>query len=401
MIIFSLVIGWIVIWFAIILVRYQDEILSSWREPALKYPVLIFESDDWGAGPLIQAQSLQHIIPVLTRYSDIHGHHPVMTIGVILSIPDATKIQSAQYKTYFDKRFDDSIFDEIKNSMLEGVEKGAFDIQLHGMAHYWPENLMRELQTSEKVREWLNHEEFPRTETLLSTLQSRWINTKKLPSVLLSQDQMDKAVEEEVHEFKALFGFNPKVVVPPTFIWTEMVERSWKQCSVNYLVTPGQCFEQRDSEGKPRGNGNKIVNSQQSSTGLTYMVRNDYFEPSLGHTAEMAIKALDKKTNLAQPTLLEMHRFNFIENEETTRYSLKELERVIFLALEKHPEITFLSTKELADKYLSNDIDFIEQSYFIRLLVCINRVWANHAIRKWLYVSGLFIPVYLLKKYHK
>jgi len=396
-----LIIGWVVTWTLIIVLRYKQEILSSWREPVLKHPVLIFESDDWGAGPLEQSQALSDIGTVLGQYTDRFNHYPVMTLGVVISVPDVDTIKKSDFKDYHAKQIDHSDFLLIKTAMLNGAEQGFFDLQLHGMAHYWPNNLMRDLFNNERLQQWLISEKFPMTEELPSTLQSRWINTEKLPTTPLTQKEIEAAVKEEVNIFAKVFGFIPKVVVPPTFIWNDIVERSWKKHLVNYLITPGQCFESRDSEGKPSGNGKKIVNGQVSKSGLTYLVRNDYFEPSLGQTAEMAIKALEIKTKLAQPTLLEMHRFNFIQNSEITESSLQELDYVLSSACEKYPNIVFLSAEELADKYSSCNKDYIEESYFIRLLVYMERVWANDTIRKWLYFSGLFIPVLFLNNLRK
>ncbi len=385
---------WVVIWCFIIIKRYFRDIVYSWQEPVLKYPVLIFESDDWGAGPLSQITALSRIKEILARYSDKKGHHPVMTLGVVLSIPDSNKIIRTGYRSYFAKRLDHPDFLPIKTMMLNGLTQGVFDLHLHGMAHYWPDNLMRALQTDKKVQQWLN-QGYLLTEELPSTLQSRWTNNKQLPTIPLNHNEVDRAVKEEVEEFKKQFGTKPTVVVPPTFIWDEFVEQSWRKCAINYLITPGQYYDHRDKRGKPSGNEEKIVNGQLSRTGLTYMVRNDYFEPGLGHTAEKAVKELDIKTHLAQPTLLEIHRFNFIQNEAITKNSLLELEKVITLALEKYPDIMFLSTQVLAEKYSSKNKYFIEKSYLIRLLVCMERLWINHTIKKWLYISGLF-PIFIL-----
>ncbi|MDF1582300.1 MAG: hypothetical protein P1P78_03220 [Methyloprofundus sp.] len=392
-----LIIVWSIIWTLLIVKRYFQELKAYWQEPVLKYPVLIFESDDWGAGPLEQSQALIDIGAVLGQYRDSSKHYPVMTLGVVLSVPDVDKIKKSDFKNYHAKQLDHSDFLLIKTAMLHGLEQGFFDLQLHGMAHYWPDNLMRELQLNIKLREWLSSDKFSRTETLPSGLQSRWINTEQLPTTPLTQNEIDTAVKEEVNIFANVLGFNPKVVVPPTFIWNEIVETSWKKQGINYLITPGQCFEQRDSEGKPSGNGQSIVNGQVSKSGLIYLVRNDYFEPSLGQTAEMAIKALEIKTQLAQSTLLEIHRFNFIQNDKLTKNALYELDHVLAKACEKYPDIVFLSSKELAEKYASCDKDYVQTSYFIRLLVYMERVWANNSIRKWLYISGLCIPILCLK----
>lgn len=394
-------IAWLLLCALVITLRYYQDLLVYWNESVIKYPVLIFESDDWGAGPLEQAQSLARLEKLLSQYADMRGHHPIMTLGAVLSIPHANKIKESAYETYYAKSLNHADFFSIKTAMINGKKQRVFDIQLHAMAHYWPGNLMHELRTSKEVRQWMEQEEFPRTELLPSVLQSRWVNTEILPTAALNNDEINKAAKEEVAVFKAVFGFIPKVVVPPTFVWNNVVERCWQQQKIKYIVTPGQCYDHRGSEGKPVGNGKKIINGQLSSEGLTYIVRNDYFEPSLGHTAKMAIKVLETKTKLAQPTLLEMHRFNYIQDNETTENSLTELDKVISSALDKFPNVLFLSTEELASKYLSQDSDFIERSYLVRLSICMQRIWMNDTIRKWLYLSGLFVPVLCLKKLRK
>lgn len=394
-------IAWVGTWAIIITIRYKQEILLSWQEPVLKYPVLIFEGDDWGAGPLIQDQALEKIISLLTRYVDKYGHHPMMTLGVILSIPDAAQIIMGEYKHYYDLKLDDEKFLKIKNTMLKGVEKGIFDLQLHGMAHYWPDNLMYALQTDDRVKNWLNESEFLATEMLPSVLQSRWTNTRTLPTKALEYNEIKLAVKEEVEVFTKIFGVVPKIVVPPTFVWTTEVENRWNEQAIEYLVTPGQRFEGRSSVGEPIVAGQKIYNNQKSCSGLTYIVRNDFFEPGLGHTAEMALKALDKKTKLSQPTLLEIHRANFIQNDKITITSLEELEKTIVYARKKYPDLMFLSTKELADKYVESDLNFIKFSYFTRVGAAMERMWAYQPFRKWLYISGLILPFFVLRKSFK
>ncbi|MCK5354253.1 MAG: hypothetical protein KAJ63_03990, partial [Methyloprofundus sp.] len=297
-----------------------------------------------------------------------------------------------------DKKLDDPQFEKVRNIMLEGLEKGVFDIQLHGMAHYWPDNLMHALQVDDGVTSWLN-EGGEVTESLPSLLQSRWIETKKLPTAPLQDNEVSAAVKEEVSVFKDVFGFSPKVVVPPTFVWTTVVENCWNEQALEYLITPGQCSNRRNEKGVPELNGQKIYNAQVSTAGLTYIVRNDFFEPGLEHTAEMALNALKQKTELAQPALLEIHRSNFIQSKQMTQSSLNELEKSIVLALENYPGLKFLTTKELADKYANNDLSLIELSSLIRLGVAMDRVWAYQMIRKWLYISGLVVPFLVFNKF--
>jgi hypothetical protein len=61
--------AWLLLNAAIIAV-YRRELWRLWREPVLRLPVLVIESDDWGAGPLAQADALRAIATVLERHRD-------------------------------------------------------------------------------------------------------------------------------------------------------------------------------------------------------------------------------------------------------------------------------------------------------------------------------------------
>jgi hypothetical protein len=59
-----------------------------WREPVLRRPVVILESDDWGPGPEQHAESLRRLADLLVRFRDSRGRHPTMTLAVVLAVPD-------------------------------------------------------------------------------------------------------------------------------------------------------------------------------------------------------------------------------------------------------------------------------------------------------------------------
>src|SRR5512143_1501807 len=67
-----------------VLLAFAGPLAARWREPVLRSPVLIIESDDWGAGPLQQADALRCIAALLQRVRDRSGRQAVMTLGVVL-----------------------------------------------------------------------------------------------------------------------------------------------------------------------------------------------------------------------------------------------------------------------------------------------------------------------------
>ena len=147
-------------------------------------------------------------------------------------------------------------------------------------------------------------------------VQSRWVDASVLPSRCLNANEVQLAAQEEVVTFQQIFGTIPRVAVPPTFIWNEDVEKAWAAAGITVVITPGNRFESRDVSGRPVGKGRAIHNGQSSENNIIYLVRDDYFEPSLGHTALQALGQLSAKTRLGRPTLYETHRFNFLGSEE-------------------------------------------------------------------------------------
>src|SRR3982751_5588706 len=83
-----------------VMLLFRRELARALREPVLRNPVLIIESDDWGFGPVEQARRLQSLVTTLTAFRDGTGRCPVMTIGVVLAWPDTSRIRSINSTSY-------------------------------------------------------------------------------------------------------------------------------------------------------------------------------------------------------------------------------------------------------------------------------------------------------------
>lgn len=337
-----------VLWLCILFL-FAGPVRAAWREPVLDFPVLIIESDDWGPGPATHAQALERVAACLERHRDCTGRPPVMTLGLTLSLPDSTAIAAVDLASYHARPLDDPAYAPILAAMQRGIRSGVFAPQLHGMAHYWPANLMAAARQDDGVRAWLLAGPGQETETLPSPLQSRWTDASVLPSRPLPEAQIRAAVEEEVALYRQIFGNAPEVVVPPTFVWTAAVEAAWATQGVTTLITPGHCCTGRDAAGQPDCGSVRLHNGQTGQSGLTYLVRDRYFEPALGHQAARGLKALAEKTAQGRPCLLETHRFNFTGTR--AEEALTQLDTLLRQALARHPDLRFLSAAELGGYY--------------------------------------------------
>ena len=356
---FIIPVGLMVVSWCVFGMVFRGLLLALWFEPVLRVPVLIFESDDWGPGEPVQAQRLRRLAEVLSKYTDSQEHHPVATLGMVLAIPDKRRMREQGGEGYIALPLADARFAEMRDVIPRGVSQGVFAVQLHGMEHFWPPALIAAAKMDGAVASWLKSE-FPRNETLPSSLQSRWIDAAVLPSKQHKWPEIERAAYDEVSVFSQVFGHSPEVVVPPTFVWSEDVERAWANNGVHVIVTPGRRFVGRDEHGKLIASGAPIRNGMRNAKGLVYMVRDDYFEPAKGHRAERAWAALEVKTRCGRPTLLEMHRFNFVDDPVVAERSYKELARAVEGALQRFPNLVFTSTEALAMAMADEQSDLIE-----------------------------------------
>lgn len=367
-----------------------------WREPVLRDPVLIIESDDWGPGPASDALALEQLAQVLSRHPDAHGRPAVMTLGMLLSVADTARIRETGATRYFSVNLSDADFVPILAAVRRGMEMRVFSPQLHGMEHYWPPVLMKAAASDGGVRAWIVQDGTPRHEDLPPQLQSRWIDGSQLPSQPLPEKEVGKLAKSETLAFQELFGIREPVVVPPTFVWTEQAEKSWAEAGVRVVVTPGARYCARDAQGRLLAAAERLYNGERGASGVMYVVRDEYFEPGLGHRAERAIAALHSKVALGRPMLLETHRFNFTGSPAVKDEALREIDRLLTAALQRFPRLRWMSTAELADAIAHKDQELIETRLAPRIKACLAKAAQVPELRKLAWLSGAILPAWAL-----
>lgn len=375
-----------------VVVWYRHDIDRLWREPVLRMPVLVLESDDWGAGPLVQASALDDIAEVLRRFRDSRGRPAVMSLAVVLAVPDGPAIVDANGAEYRRACLDQAALVPVLDALKRGEVDGTFSLQLHGLEHFWPATLMA--NQDRQVQKWLRAPSPAATEWLQPHLQYRWIDARSLPSGLLPDAAVRSAVREEVETFGRVFGRAPTVVVPPAFAWTRVVEREWSSNGIECVVTPGERYVRCSANGELADDGERFANGDMSD-GIVYLVRYDYFEPARGRDAAHALRALRRASSEGRPCVLENHRSNFCESAVRAQ-SLLELERLVGGALAQMPTMRFLSSSELFRVLMRGDSQWVFLGRGDRFLFFWRRL--RHAGRVWklLRLLGVALPGALL-----
>lgn len=356
--------------------------MRLWREPVLtEQPVFILESDDWGAGPIEQADILARIMALLSEFSNEQGEYPVVTLAVIL------KVALCGYGDDEDISLQDDAMKCIKDSIQEGVDKKIFSIQLHGLYHYWPATIEAWEEHDASRSAWRQNCRYARTELLPAYLQSRWTNVQTLPSCEHSEQDVTNAVMEEIDLYEMIFSNKPRVVVPPTFQWTETVERAWMKYGIDTIITPGCRYTLRDKDGKLiEEKQYPVYNGLKGTHDLVYLVRDVYFEPARGHLPEHVLDEVKRRHRLRRPALVEMHRDNFLDAPDASLVKLSELMRNL---LTEYPGVRFISSESLAHSIRSNNPVFVETRWSIRFFYFIRRLHADFSLRHVAKLTGL------------
>lgn len=381
--------GVLLVWTGVLL-AFAAPLIARWREPVLRYPVLILESDDWGAGPLTQTEALKSLSRLLQRVRDNAQRPAIMTLGVVLEVPDGACIGASDCSVYHAVTLLDARFADVRAAMLAGIEAGVFVPQLHGQCHYWPPAIMAAAQHNPAVRDWLISPEPAATEDLPSHLQSRWVDASELPSRALAPDAIRQAIDTEAATYQAIFNRAPQVAVATTFVWNDTVEAAWRAVGVEVVITPGHRATCRNAAGQPACGDAIMLTGERSHVTQCYLVRDVYFEPALGHTPQQLLTGLKQRTQQGRACLVEIHRFNFLQAPEA---SLTTLETALRDALATYPALRFISPVELAHAITRRDPAWIATRYKPRIVAWCARLDEIPRFRRLARLSGLSLPL--------
>lgn len=380
------------VWGALLLF-FARPLAARWREPVFRHPVLAIESDDWGAGPLAQADALVRIGAVLQGALDARGRPALMTLGVVLEVPDGPRVAAGGGAEYHALALDEPCFDDVREAMQAGIDAGVFAPQLHGQCHYWPPALLAAAQDDAAVHGWFVAPAPAATEDLPSPLQSRWTDASALPSRELEPAAIREAVAGEAAAYLDAFGDIPTVAVATTFVWNDAVEAAWAVAGVETVITPGVRATCRDAAGAPACVDRTMLTGDRSAAGQTYLVRDVYFEPALGHAPQRLVDGLRRRTRQGRACLVETHRFNFLRAPDA---SLTALETALRDALAACPDLRFASPHELGQAVRTRDPDWVETRLRPRLAAWRARLDEIPRFGRAAAMSGLALPLALL-----
>lgn len=347
--------------------------------------VLVIESDDWGStrtdnvqvrGHLnrindkatkdkyIQMDNLadendfQALFEVLSSVKDANNQFAKITPNVCTANPDYKKIKENKYEEFYFQPFFETILEKKGDKVLqlwkEGVDQQLFKPQLHGREHLHGLAWLKELRAGNKeLLSAFELESFGIPFTPVSIPVRRQNLQAALDHFELEGEFefQKKWLKEGAEIFKEFFDFSSISFIAPTYVWSNRFNPVFKETGI-------QALQGIKLQYHPYKAGNtspfkrKFHFQGERKSGMTYLVRNVFFEPYTNEKLDWvdnAMQRIEHAFSRNQPAVLGSHRINFIGSleEKNRTENLKSLQTILKSVVTKWPDVVFMSSDEL------------------------------------------------------
>lgn len=345
--------------------------------------IVVFQSDDWGAirlpklsdydlyklkfpeyatNPYLRYDSiasksdLESLFNVLSKFSDVSGNNPIFTFNVVTSNPNFKKIKSSGYKKYSFEIFTKTLkkFHDIDpfDIWKKAISENLLDPQFHGREHINADLWLGRLRANEadfielfKLNCWAN----PTTKINGVNIQAALDNS--------NEDNLKfkkNYIRDGVKNFNQIFGYNPSSFIPNNYILGTDLYNDIKLQGIKAIQT----MKYQKLPLKKNQSRHKLILRKlgvDKNSGLTFLIRNAFFEPSQTtkdfDDISNCLKMISNAFFWNKPAIIDTHRLNYIGtydlNNKIKNISL--LESLLKQILHIWPDVEFLSSNELVN----------------------------------------------------
>lgn len=354
--------------------------------------IVVIESDDWGAlrmpsreaydrmlaegirvdrdpychyDGLETASDLEALYDVLQSVSDSTGRHPVITADAVVANPDFGKIRESGFAEYHYEPVTDTFARSARHEgawemWRQGMDGGLIHPQFHGREHLNVKKWMEALNGDDVItRRAFDFGTFGLTSDVDSRIRTNYMGAynSALPEDVSSYG---KILAEGLDLFEQIFGFRSQSFIATTYTWPCEIEPFLSKGGVRYLQgMVSQCVPLDDDRTFKYRNSNFA--GRRSPNGLTYLMRNAYFEPSQ-HPGRDWVGDCLRRIEIAfrwhKPATISAHRLNFIGSIDpmNTSRNLPMFKTLLQTIVRRWPDVEFMTSDELG-KLMCNDKD--------------------------------------------
>lgn len=338
--------------------------------------ILVIESDDWGSvrmpnkaayDKLLKAgvkvnnsayctydcleeeEDVAFLLHTLSDVKNNEGQAPILTANFVVSNPDFEQIKKDDYKLYhyepiantYIKWGKGDVLDSVKSGMAAGLLKPQFHGREHVNVPLWLELLQNnnDFRLAFELGMWgLSKDVFP---NMRKSIQATYDS--------LDIEYCNESIESGLRLFFDTFGYHSKTFIANNYIWPSALNETLANCQVEHFQ--GMKYQLfpigTDGERQKR----RVFMGQQNSLGMTYSVRNCFFEPSeLNTTYDQVIKEVHSAFLLNKPAIVCTHRMNYSGGLSKAKrdQNLQELSKFLKAVVKIWPDVKFCSSDELA-----------------------------------------------------
>ena len=343
--------------------------------------IIVIESDDWGSirmpskkvfqqfldkgirvdkdpyckyDSLATAQDLEALYNVLTSVKDKNGRNAVLTADTIVANPVFEKIKESGFNKYFYEPFTETLKSSPQHENAfelwkQGMSAGIFRPQLHGREHLNVKKWLRTLQSGDEITKLsFNLGTFGLTSYVDPRIKNNYMGAFNSG---LEEDieEYDQILTEAQELFNNIFGYKSESFIATTYTWNPKIEYSLKKNGIKYLQGMVHQKIPLDDDTTFTYKKNNFI-GRKSPSGLTYLMRNCYFEPSQSTaSAEDCLERVKIAFRWKKPATISMHRLNVIGaiDEDNRSNNLNSLKCLLKSIVKLYPNVEFLSSDEL------------------------------------------------------
>ncbi len=352
------------------------------RSKKMDKKIVVFESDDWGGeripNNLVRKQLQQNGIDISTNpYSvfdtleriedlelldellssieELYGKKVKITTNFILANPDYSKIRENKFLKYEYETFDSTYYrrdgnDKVWGKIQELVNEQKLVPQFHGREHINVQFWLNELKS--KNQSYLKAFDLGCYGIDVRNLSN---SRNNLMAAFEYQNEFQKefifqSIIDGLELFEKAFKIRSETLVAPRHVWNNDIEFFVKGLGIKHIQTSLNQLYPIENTYKNMYHHTGQINT---NTGMSYLVRNAYFEPSYSSEIDWIKKTFDKiKLGflLKVPVIISAHRLNFVgglnpnKRDQNLILFKKLLEKIII----GFPDVEFYSSNELA-----------------------------------------------------
>lgn len=345
--------------------------------------IVVIESDDWGSirmpsaevyraclkagyrvdlnpfdkyDSLASKDDIEVLFQTLLSYKDRNGKFPVITANCVVANPYFDKIKLDGFSHYHNELITETFKSYPRhtdnfNLWKEGNNLGIFHPQFHGREHLNVSKFMHALKKNDPDALFAFSNNMPGIGRKGNSYPANYfIEATNYSS---EEDKTEKLSYylKGLEIFEKLFGYKSVSIAPPNYTWSNDFNEPVVAKGVQFIQGLRKMKEPRfgcEPVYHPRKQG--LTNS----SGLTDLVRNCTFEPTLypySDSVDGCLLDISNAFKFNKPAIICSHRINYVGyiNLSNRDRTIKLLNNLLSRALLRWPDIEFYTSEDLGN----------------------------------------------------